>query len=146
KWARRRPAAAALIVVSGAALLSLTVGGFVWADHERRLHALADANAEAAIEQQGIAHQQWQIAQRNFARAEKRFQDARDAVDLMLTRVGQERLANEPRMEKVRRDLLENALRFYQRFVNENSRDPGVRWETARAFQRVGQIHEKLGG
>ncbi len=145
KWARRRPAAAALIVVSVAAVLSLSVGGFVWAQHERRLHAIAEANKEEALDQKALAEHNKEIAEQNFVRAEKRFQDARDAVDLMLTRVGQERLANEPRMEKVRRDLLENALQFYQRFLDEKSRDPGVRFETVRAFQRVGDIQEMLG-
>src|SRR5262249_52999211 len=70
---------------------------------------------------------------------------ARDAVNRMLTRVGQEQLADQPRMEKVRRDLLESALAFHQGFVRRAGRDPGVRYEAAQAYLRVGQIQELLG-
>jgi tetratricopeptide (TPR) repeat protein/predicted Ser/Thr protein kinase len=138
KWARRRPAAAALAAVSALVVLSLAVGGPLWAEREHQLRGQAEANAAEARRQEGIARN-------NFERAERRFKDARDAVDLMLSRVGQERLVNEPRMERVRADLLQNALAFYERFVAEKSDDPGVRWETARARQRVGDIQEQLG-
>jgi tetratricopeptide (TPR) repeat protein/tRNA A-37 threonylcarbamoyl transferase component Bud32 len=121
RWGRRHKPA-----VAGAAALLLTA-----------VVALAVSNVLVAREQARTDEAR--------LRAEEHFADAREAVDLMLTRVGQERLANEPRMEKVRRDLLENALQFYQRFLDEKSRDPDVRFETVRAFQRVGDIQEMLG-
>ena len=63
----------------------------------------------------------------------------------MLTSVGQQRLAYEPRMEKLRRDLLTKALHFQQGFLKENGDDPEIRDETGRAYARVGDIQEMLG-
>src|SRR3989442_12146226 len=63
----------------------------------------------------------------------------------MLTRVGQERLANVPQMEPVRRELLQDALNFYQRFLQKNSDDPVIRRETAWAYRRLAEIHRNFG-
>src|SRR5262249_57158414 len=84
-------------------------------------------------------------AEKEQKRADRNFQKARAAVNQMLTRVGNERLAHEPRMEKIRRDLLTRALQFYQDFLKEKSDDPGLRQDTGLAYKRVGDIHEMLG-
>jgi tetratricopeptide (TPR) repeat protein len=63
----------------------------------------------------------------------------------MLTEVGQNELARVPQMEPVRRALLEKALKFYQGFLDEDSADPALRLETARAWARVAIIHGQLG-
>jgi tetratricopeptide (TPR) repeat protein len=124
KWARRRPAVAALILVSSSATLALVVGVFV---HNAQLReALETANRERA-------------------RADGNLDKAREAVDAMLTNVGEKQLAKVPQMESVRRILLEKALQFYQGFLRENSADPAVMRETAWAYDRVADIHEKLG-
>ena len=78
-------------------------------------------------------------------RAELNFEGARSAVDEMLTAVGQQTLAYEPHMEKVRRELLGKALKFQKRFLEQKSDDPDVRRETGRADTRVGDIQEMLG-
>ena len=41
---------------------------------------------------------------------------------------------------------LVKALAFYEHFLAEKSKDPTVRWEGARAFQRVGDIILSFGG
>jgi serine/threonine-protein kinase len=116
KWAKRRPAAAALIVVTTVA--AATVGcGLVW--HTVRLGAERD------------------YAERNFRRA-------LSAVDQMLTEVAEEQLAWEPRMEEKRRALLQQALRFYQEFLNEKSTDPALRKETGLAYKRMGDVSRLL--
>ena len=86
-----------------------------------------------------------QTAENERRRAEVNFTKARDAVDQMLTRVGQERLSGVPKMEPVRRALLEEALRFYQGFLVEKSDDATLRQETARASGCVATICETLG-
>jgi serine/threonine protein kinase/Tfp pilus assembly protein PilF len=131
KWARRRPALAALILVSSLATLTLVLGG-LWYNTQLR----------EALE---TAEQRQQEAQRERARAEADFQKARDAVDAMLTEVGGKQLAQVPQMEPVRRALLEKALQFYQGFLQEKSTDPVVRRETARAYDRTAAIYEWLG-
>jgi tetratricopeptide (TPR) repeat protein len=105
----------------------------------------AETAKKEAIKQEGIAKQERDKADLERLRAAGNFRQAQEAVNELLTRVGQERLANEPRMELVRRDLLEKALRFHQRFLQTDSSNPEVRWETGQAYVRVGAIHEMLG-
>jgi serine/threonine protein kinase len=117
KWVKRRPAAAALIGVSALALVSLLVGG-LW--YNTLLRSERD-------------------------RAERNFQLALLAVDQMLTEVAEEQLAYEPRMEEKRRALLEKALAFYQRFLQERGHDPAIRKEAALAYKRVADVSRLLG-
>ncbi len=77
--------------------------------------------------------------------AETHFRQARRAVDTMLSKVGEEDLAHIPRMEQVRRDLLEEALRLHQAFLATSGNDPQVRLDAARAYIRVGTIRSMLG-
>ena len=77
--------------------------------------------------------------------AEHNFQLAREAVDQMLTRVAQEKLANIPHMKRLQRELLRDALRFYQNFLYHRKEDPLVQHDIARAYSRVGDIHRMLG-
>jgi eukaryotic-like serine/threonine-protein kinase len=85
-----------------------------------------------------------QRADEQKERAEANSRKAREVVDRMFTRVAQD-LEHTPRMEKIRRALLEDALEFYQGFLKERSSDPVVRHETARASMRVAQIQAVLG-
>jgi tetratricopeptide (TPR) repeat protein len=173
KWTNRHRAAAALIAVSVLALISLGIGGAAFAqiEHHRRIEAdtlraeadqerdhareqehiakvysaVADQERKNAQEQERIAKQERDKTEIERLRATNNFRQAREAVSELLTRVGHERLANEPRMELVRRDLLEKALRFHQRFLQTESTNPEVRWEAGQAYVRVGDIHEMLG-
>jgi serine/threonine protein kinase/tetratricopeptide (TPR) repeat protein len=117
KWARRRPAVAVLL-----ALLTLVVGGSLV-----------------------VTTMLWQRAERRGVQARQRFQLARDAVDQMLTEVGQEYLKNAPHMTAVRQRLLEQALAFYHKFLAEQGDDPDLRAETGRAYQRVGDVYAMMG-
>ena len=63
----------------------------------------------------------------------------------MLTEVGQETLSRVPRMEPVRRALLEKALSFYEKFLFQEGDDPAIRLEAGRAYRRVGEIRGLLG-
>jgi tetratricopeptide (TPR) repeat protein/tRNA A-37 threonylcarbamoyl transferase component Bud32 len=142
KWARRRPALAALLatgVLGAAAVLTLS---FLWLDASRRAaedreqqqRAFADLEARKADKERELRQ-----------RAEERFLQAREAVDVMLSQVGQEQLAHEPRMEKIRRELLEKAMAFYERFLQAKGDDPSLRSEAGRAHLRVADIRVMLG-
>jgi tetratricopeptide (TPR) repeat protein len=120
KWSRRRPTAAALLLVSALATLTLILAGWWFAHHERQRAAEADV----------LRYQ-----------AEVNFQQALDVVDQMVTRVAQERLATAPGMTQVRQQWLEYALAFYTHFLESHTGDARVRRETARAYQRIGDIH-----
>jgi tetratricopeptide (TPR) repeat protein len=124
KWARRRPAAAALIAVSVLAIASLIGGG---AFYNARLR---DSLSREAAKTE-LAEHNLQLAQRS--------------IDELLTSVGVERLAPLPQSERLRRDLLETALGFCQGLLKENAQDPEVRRQTAQAYRQVADIYQMLG-
>jgi tetratricopeptide (TPR) repeat protein len=125
KWARRRPAVAIMSVVTAAAVLALLVGG--WWSNLRLRNALA-------------------VAQRNQARAETNLDKAFAAVDRMLTQVAEERLANVPEMEEVRRQLLTDAVAVCEGLLaQEENAEPRARRVAAQARHRLGRIYDLLG-
>ena len=138
KYCKRRPAMAGVAALTVCLLLGLGIGGYVYANVERR-----HAQKEAGLREDAEKERNQANLQRDLAEA--RFKDAQDAVDFMLTRIGEERLEHEPRMELVRRDLLEKALHYYERFLGERGDDPSLRLQTAQAFQRSGDIRRLLG-
>ena len=83
-------------------------------------------------------HVQRKLAEVNFSRA-------REAVDQMLSEVGEIELAEVPQMEAARKRLLANALGFYEAFVAERPADPAVQIEYGRAQQRLAAIQDLLG-
>ncbi|MGD9636800.1 MAG: protein kinase [Pirellulales bacterium] len=70
---------------------------------------------------------------------------ARDAVDQMLTRVGDEKLLNVPLAGPLRKSLLEDALRFYEGFTEQAESDPSVRLELAGVLRRMSDVQRQLG-
>jgi serine/threonine-protein kinase len=127
-----------------------------WARRHRTWVAGAAAAAAVAVATLGTAtvllrqarnvaqlRQREASEQRDEARAKYRL--ARDAVNQMLTEVGETRLKDVPAMEPVRRALLEKALAFYQQFLEERHDDPALRRDTGQAFERVGRINHLLG-
>jgi tetratricopeptide (TPR) repeat protein len=131
KWARRRPAAAALIAVSTAAVLTVLAVVLVANARLRRERDIAD----------GLRREKEEERQRAVALSRQ----AREAADKLLTRVGFERLDGVPYMETVRRELLQDALRFYQDLARQEGDGPDVRAEVGHAWRRLGKIHSLLG-
>ena len=70
-------------------------------------------------------------------------QQARQAVDDMYTKVAENWL--EDRLDPLQKEFLEKTLAHYQTFTGQAAGDPTVRLEHGRAFQRMGEIHRKLG-
>ena len=68
---------------------------------------------------------------------------ARQAVDDMYTKVAENWL--EDRLDPLQKEFLEKTLAHYQTFTGQAAGDPAVRLEHGRAFQRMGEIHRKLG-
>ncbi len=69
---------------------------------------------------------------------------AREALDQIILRIGQEPLGDAPRMEAVRRKLLEDALKFYEAVPDKVDTEASQQ-EVARAYLRIGKIHQLLG-
>jgi tetratricopeptide (TPR) repeat protein len=117
KWVRRRPALAALLLVSILAAAALVTLG-IWS--YAALHAAAE-------------------------RERKQLRITRRAVDEMYSQVAEEWLAIEPHKDAVQRAFLVKALRIYQQLAQEESDDPAVREDTGRAYYRVARISLDLG-
>jgi serine/threonine protein kinase len=134
KWARRHRPLVAMAGCAAILLLVLSAVGMVLLAREQRrtLAALAEAKVNA------------QIAQENFERAERHFQQARAAVDQFGVQVS-DRLAEFPGAEPVRRDVLLDTLKYYHQFALDAGDDPQLRREAALAHFRSGVIAAKLG-
>jgi tetratricopeptide (TPR) repeat protein len=136
KWARRRPAAAALLAVSVLAVLVVA--------------ALVGVYNARLIEQRNLAEAKRQEAEANLAdataqrqRALTHLRNAIAAVDQMLTAA--DRLAPAPYTLTVRRELTEDGLRLFQELAREEDRDPEIRYEVGRAWRRAGQMRGGMG-
>ena len=63
----------------------------------------------------------------------------------MYTQVAEKWLAQHAELTSVQKQFLEKALAFYQQLATEESTDPTVLFETAKAEQRVGELQNNLG-
>jgi serine/threonine protein kinase len=120
KWSRRHKAwlrgAAAMLVL---AVVTLTISTLV---------ALRAYEAKAVQEKK---------RSENLAVALK-------ALDEIL-KVVEDRLPRDRERQREDQELLQKGLRFYQEFADTNGDDPTVRFETGRAYRRVGDIQLHLG-
>jgi tetratricopeptide (TPR) repeat protein len=121
KWARRRPAAAALLAVGGLAALLVPVLSLAYSAQLRAQRDEAD---------------------RQRQRAEANFRLARRAVDDYAATLSDDEHAP---VEDLRRDLLQSALVFYQEFVKERGDDPTLREAQGNAYLRLARITGELG-
>jgi serine/threonine-protein kinase len=125
KWARRKPTAAALVLLGGLFALCLTVGVIVH-----------NAQLRGAVTE----------ARRHQERAEANYREGRALAQRMLGRLGEKRLADVPRLKELRQDLLEDTLAFYQALLQgADDPDPAVRLDAAVACENTGDIHYLLG-
>ena len=116
RWCRRNPLVASLIGATFAAVL-FGVGAL----------AVSNVRTEAARK-----------------KSEESFQEAMSAVNDLFTRVSEERLLNEPGLQTVRRDLLQRAREYYERFLQRRSNDPALKNELAATQFKMGLIVEEL--
>jgi serine/threonine protein kinase/tetratricopeptide (TPR) repeat protein len=77
--------------------------------------------------------------------AEDNFREARRAVDDSFTRVSESALLNAPGMQPLRKQLLEDALKYYQGFVQRLGDRRGVQADLAAALHRVALITAEIG-
>ncbi len=125
RWMARHPAwstAAAVAMTSVIAVIAFNV----------RANQKLQRERDNAVQANTVAQQSRLLAQ-------KRLDRAIDAVDRMMVRVASERWATRPELQSERQEVLEEAVRFYTSFLDEESDDPKVRMEAARAYARVAQ-------
>jgi tetratricopeptide (TPR) repeat protein len=136
-------------VLAASFLLLALVGGIIGTTGGliRARIAEADAAREAGEKTAALmaAETNEQQAKRAQQEAQANLEDAMAAVDQLLTRLADARLADVPHMEPIRRELLQDALKFYQKFLARKSDDPVIHWEVARSYLRMGRIYDQLG-
>lgn len=123
-WSRRNPAAAGLTAMAVALGLVVLIGAPLVARNES-----IRATREAGLRD----------------RAELNFRAAQEAVDTMMTRIAEERLEFDPKLEELRRDVLNRAVQFYDQFLDQAGDDAQTRRQTALALSRVAMLRGKLG-
>jgi eukaryotic-like serine/threonine-protein kinase len=127
-WCKRKPAIAGMVVASLIAVIGTIGAGLTEAGRRR----------EATVRKE----------------VEANYMLLQTAMEDYLTHASEYTLLNEqgPFKEqypidtrRLRRELLENALRYYKVFVTQRSNDPSVRQRLANAYFRVGQITGEIG-
>jgi serine/threonine protein kinase len=126
KWARRHKALVACALA--ALLLSLAALSVATGLTARAYEREREKAAEAAEQR---------------ARAERSFRQARQAVD-QLVQIGEEELVGDPRLQGLRRRLLETALAYYQDFLDQSRDDPSLRDELQESQAKVKAIISEL--
>jgi hypothetical protein len=128
KWARRHPS-----VVGAAVVLCLltAVGSLVSAG----LITREEMNTKAAYKRE----------KERAREAEKRFQLAKEWVDETFQVCEEELAGQPPNLDGLRRRLLEHALGYYQKLIEERGDSPEDRGELAANLERVQHILADLG-
>jgi len=129
KWSsRHRAVVAAGLVVLIVAVFMLSVSTFLIAtayEHEAAERALADAEAQRASASE--------------ARAKASDREAREVVGRIVTQSA-DRLRWVPHVQEIRHDMLEQAVAFYDRFLQERADDADLRYDSALAWLQMGDL------
>jgi tetratricopeptide (TPR) repeat protein len=134
KWAKRHRSIVA-IATAAAVLVSIlsSVGMVLLArEQDRTISALAASDEHR------------RMADENFERAEANFLKARDMLDRLGVQTA-DRLMETPGTEPVRRQLLDDTLRYYRDFIKQASGDEKLRHELALAHFKSAVLEAKLG-
>ena len=91
-----------------------------------------------------LIHREKTETLRNYQRAERHFREAQDVVDRFGTRLA-ERLADVPGAAHVRRELLDETLAYYERFVEQAAGDPALCADLALTYAKIGTVTDQVG-
>ena len=139
KWARRHRS----VVSTAAATLLVAVvmaGSLLWNERHDTLAALdrETVQKKRAEEQEALAVAAKKESERNLAAA-------LDAVDKLLEHASDPKLAEIPKIQPVRKRILDDALAFYNQFKVTSGDSPGLRHRAARAHTRLAALAKSLG-
>jgi tetratricopeptide (TPR) repeat protein len=117
RWSRRQPALAGLASALGLVLMgSLLALTWLW---------------RVAVHERGLA--------------EHNLRTASEAVDRHFTLLSEVTLGREPGSQPLKKQLLEDARRYFQGFLDQSGRDPALRIRAADATARVARITGEIG-
>lgn len=81
---------------------------------------------------------------RALAAEKASFREQMNAVNELFTLVSEDTLLDQPGMQPLRKELLQRAMAYYERFLQQRANDPAVQDELASASYRLGLITETL--
>lgn len=84
-------------------------------------------------------------AERQRARAEANYRQAREAVDEYLFKVSSEKLLEIPELQELRKELLGSALSYYERFVADHKEDDSLQIDLMSALFQIALIERDYG-
>ncbi len=134
RWCRRQPRLATAVGLAAASLI-LATGLSI---------ALAWSQFRAASQ----LRREQTLTLLEKARAEESFRDAQQTVEDYLFRVSDETLLKQQDssdVRELRKSLLEDALKYYQRFLARQGNDPRLLADLAYAHLRIGRISQEIG-
>jgi tetratricopeptide (TPR) repeat protein len=131
KWMKRRPLEAALLGITGLALLSLTwaIAASTYDRHLEKKNRALDA-ALLSVEQERT-------------RARRSFDQARAVIDHFIAQI-EERL-DEPQLKPVRDELLADGLAYYQSVLKTWEDSPELQLELIHTYTGAARVAESLG-
>jgi eukaryotic-like serine/threonine-protein kinase len=138
KFARRNRVAITTATLVAAALVLGTITS-TW----QAIRAETARTAEA--EQRKVAESERSEAERQREIAEANFQRARQTVDEYFTLISESTLLDVPGLQRLRKELLDKALDFYEKTAIERTSDPGALADLAVTYLRVAQINHAVG-
>ncbi len=119
-------------IVIAALLAGTTIS--VWqANRAKAATAQANANELKAIDKEQEAQQQRHESERNL-------ESAMDAVEKLLTHIGNPELAEIPEFQQFRLECLQDSLAFYERFHLSRGTSPRVQYRAAQVFGTLGEL------
>jgi serine/threonine-protein kinase len=129
KARRHRTLVAGLAAAALVAVVSLTLATILLSAANRR-----ESEARQLAEQRG------EEAERESDKARANFQLAREAVEEYCTKVSDDPRLKEKDLEGLRKELLQSAVKFHQKFVEQHGDDPALRADLGRAYLDLGSI------
>jgi tetratricopeptide (TPR) repeat protein len=142
--------------LAGEPIRARPVGGaeraWRWTQRNRLASALAAATIAAlsiALVVAGVAYLRTSAAlkreSRALAESEENFRKAQQVVDKYFTSISENRLLDQPGLQPLRKELLDEALKYYEQFRTEHLDDPRIKAEVAAAYVRLSQMQMVLG-
>jgi serine/threonine-protein kinase len=123
KARRHRTLVAGLAAAALVAVISLTAATVLLSAANRR---------ESAARR--LAQERGEEAERQSAKARANFQLAREAVEEYCTKVSDDPRLKEKDLEALRKELIQSAVKFHQKFVDQHGDDPALRADLGRAY------------
>ena len=134
RWCRRQPKLATAIGLTAASLILAT--------------GLSIRPGLVAVPRGARLAREQALTLAEKTRAEENFRDAQQAVEDYLIRVSDETLFKQQdsgEFRQLRKSLLEDALKYYQRFLARQGNDPKLLADLAHAHSRIGGIVDEIG-